>query len=75
MSLLPYVCFKCGLYDHDSSFCLSRKMNLEENNSERNEPVMERHDLSSTVEDEPYDPWMIVERWQKGKGKVGLSNG
>lgn len=66
---LPNICFTCGMYGHNSALCSSREKSMEENTSKKNEPIMGTSDLHSRVEQEPFGPWIVMERRQRRKGK------
>lgn len=61
------------MYGHESSRYPDDKKNMEESRAENIGLMVENSNLQSYVEKEPFGPWMIVERRQRGKGKIGLS--
>ncbi|KAK5833294.1 hypothetical protein PVK06_017116 [Gossypium arboreum] len=64
---LLIICFKCGLYGHNSELCLTQKVPSSENESGKSIPVVEEVSLQHQVEEEPFGPWMLVERRQRGR--------
>lgn len=66
---LSVVCFKCGIYEHNTYLCAGNKSNSSESGVGGGEPMVEKIGLERCVEEESYGPWILVEHRQRGNGR------
>ncbi|PPR85407.1 hypothetical protein GOBAR_AA35285 [Gossypium barbadense] len=67
------VCFKRGLYGHNTDWCMANNEPLPDCQANWGAHTNIVEGLQKQVEKEAFEPWMLIEHWHRGKGcSMGL---
>ncbi|MBA0598099.1 hypothetical protein Gorai_007878 [Gossypium raimondii] len=71
-SLLNFY-FKCGLYGHNTDWCMANNEPLSDSQANWGVHTNIVEGLQKRVGKKAFGPWMLIERWHRGKGwSMGL---